>query len=84
MDRLLSLLPTGPRPSQAPAPPLPAVPPAAPRQEDLAIQQAMDEVLEYHRTHRPKNTTRNYSPKQREWRVSSYSGLLAWTCLLAY
>jgi hypothetical protein len=70
MDRLLSLLPMGgPRPG-------PALP-VAPRQEDLAIQQAMDEVLEYHCTHRPKNTSRNYGPKQKEWRVSSCSGLLA-------
>jgi hypothetical protein len=37
----------------------------------IAIQQALDEVLEYDRTHRPKNTTKNYEPKQREWRVSA-------------
>jgi hypothetical protein len=43
----------------------------APRAEDLAVQRALDEVLEYHRTHRPKNTTRNYEPKQREWKVST-------------
>jgi hypothetical protein len=29
----------------------------------------MDEVLEYHHTHRPKNTSRNYEPKQKEWRA---------------
>lgn len=68
MDRLLSLLPIGP-PAALLAPPLP--PPAAPRPEDLAIQEAIDEVLEYHRTHRPKNTARNYGPKQKEWRVSA-------------
>ena len=39
-------------------------------EEDLAITQAMNEVLEYKRTHRPKNTTRNYKPKQKEWTVS--------------
>jgi hypothetical protein len=82
MDRLLSLLPMGPRPGLAPAPALApalalATPPVALRQEDLAIQQAMDEVLEYHRTHRPKNTSRNYGPKQREWTVSSCSNPLA-------
>jgi hypothetical protein len=66
MDRLLSLLPTGSRPGPVPVLDLAA---PAPRQEDLAIQQAMDEVLEYHRTHRPKNTARNYGPKQQEWKV---------------
>jgi hypothetical protein len=83
MDRLLSLLPTGPRaagalePLAAAAallPPLPlalAVAPPAPRPEDLAIQEALDEVLEYHCTHRPKNTARNYGPKQKEWKVST-------------
>jgi hypothetical protein len=96
MDRLLSLLPTGPRaagaleplaaaaalpPPPLPPPPLlplplppapvPAVAPPAPRPEDLAVQEALDEVLEYHRTHRPKNTARNYGPKQQEWKVSA-------------
>ena len=88
MDRLLSLLPTGPRAAGAleplaaaaaallppPLPPLPlalAVAPPAPRPEDLAVQEALDEVLEYHRTHRPKNTARNYGPKQKEWKVSA-------------
>jgi hypothetical protein len=60
MDRLLSLLPTA---AKAPAP---APEPELDRAEDIAIQQALDEVLEYHRTHRPKNTTKNYEPKQRE------------------
>jgi hypothetical protein len=90
MDRLLSLLPTGPRAAGAleplaaaaallpplplpppPLPPAPAVAPPAPRPEDLAVQEALDEVLEYHRTHRPKNTARNYGPKQKEWKVSA-------------
>ena len=73
MDRLLSLLPTASRvlaPEPAPAP-APAPAPEPDRAEDLAIQQALDEVLEYHRTHRPKNTAKNYEPKQREWRVST-------------
>jgi hypothetical protein len=52
-------------------PPAPAVAPPAPRPEDLAVQEALDEVLEYHRTHRPKNTARNYGPKQKEWKVSA-------------
>jgi hypothetical protein len=74
MDQLLSLLPVAsralapePEPSPAPAP-APALEPD--RAEDIAIQQALDEVLEYHRTHRPKNTAKNYEPKQREWKVS--------------
>lgn len=67
MDRLLSLLPTASRAPAAPA--VPAPPPTPDRAEDLAVQQALDEVLEYHRTHRPKNTTKNYEPKQREWKV---------------
>jgi hypothetical protein len=68
MDRLLSLLPTA---SRAPAPtPEPEPEPEPDRAEDIAVQQALDEVLEYHRTHRPKNTAKNYEPKQREWKVS--------------
>jgi hypothetical protein len=69
MDRLLSLLPTAARaPTPGPAPaPIPE--PELDRAEDIAIQQALDEVLEYHRTHRPKNTAKNYEPKQREWKV---------------
>jgi hypothetical protein len=65
MDRLLSLLPT------AAKTPAPAPEPELDRAEDIAIQQALDEVLEYHRTHRPKNTTKNYEPKQREWKVGA-------------
>jgi hypothetical protein len=64
MDQLRSLLSVA---SWAPAP---EPEPEPDRAEDVAIQQALDEVLEYHRTHRPKNTTKNYEPKQREWRVS--------------
>jgi hypothetical protein len=71
MDRLLSLLPTAARaPAPSPAP-VPEPRPKPDRAEDIAIQQALDEVLEYHRTHRPKNTTKNYGPKQREWKVGA-------------
>jgi hypothetical protein len=82
MDRLLSLLPTGPRaagaleplaavvalllPPLLLLPPVLVVAPLTPRPEDLAVQEALDEVLEYYRTHRPKNTARNYGPKQKE------------------
>ena len=62
MDRLLDLLPTAS---------LELIPEPTSRAEDLAIQNALDEVLEYHRTHRPKNTTKNYEPKQKEWKVGS-------------
>jgi hypothetical protein len=68
MDRLLSLLPTASRALVLTPEPTPA--PEPDRAEDVAIQHALDEVLEYHRTHRPKNTAKNYEPKQREWKVS--------------
>jgi hypothetical protein len=71
MDRLLSLLPTASKALKVPTAPAAPVPALAPepepdRAEDIAIQQALDEVLEYHGTHRPKNTTKNYEPKQQE------------------
>src|SRR5271167_2865529 len=76
MDRLLSLLPIA---SRAPAvPTMPAISPTPDRAEDIAIQQALDEVLEYHRTHRPKNTAKNYEPKQREWKVGVDSLILGY------
>jgi hypothetical protein len=59
MDQLRNLLSVA---SWAPAPE-PAPEPEPDRAEDVAIQQALDEVLEYHRTHRPKNTTKNYKLK---------------------
>ncbi|KAF7125749.1 hypothetical protein CNMCM5793_002042 [Aspergillus hiratsukae] len=66
MDRLLSLLPRT-APIQAPEIAAPEI--EAPRPEDISIQRALDEVLEYHRVHRPKNTTKNYEPKQKEWKA---------------
>jgi hypothetical protein len=49
------------------APPLTPEPELEPnRAEDIAIQQALDKVLEYHRTHWPKNMARNYEPKLRQ------------------
>jgi hypothetical protein len=41
------------------------------RKEDLAVEEGVNEVLAWARVHRPKNTARNYLPKQREWKVSS-------------
>jgi hypothetical protein len=35
---------------------------------EARIQAAINKTLEYHRTHRPPNTARNYAPKQREWK----------------
>lgn len=73
MERLLSFLPSSSKqPLEAEAE---AVAVAGPRAEDLEVQRAIDEVLEYHRTHRPKNTAKNYLPKQREWKVSIASPL---------
>jgi hypothetical protein len=69
MDRLFSLLPRA-GPIQAPGIATPES--QSPRPEDIAIQRALDEVLEYHRAHRPKNTTKNYEPKQKEWKVGLY------------
>lgn len=40
-----------------------------PTKNDLLAEQVLYEVLEYHRTHRPKNTTKAYTPKQKEWQV---------------
>jgi hypothetical protein len=37
---------------------------------EARIEAAIDETLEYHRTHWPPNTARNYAPKQQEWKVS--------------
>jgi hypothetical protein len=63
IDRFLSLLPIASRVLAI------ALEPEPDRAEDIAIQQALDEVLEYHRTYRPKNTAKNYEPKQKEWKV---------------
>ena len=63
MDRLLSLLPIA---SRAMAQPIAKLKPELDRAEDIVIQHALDEVLEYYRTYRPKNTTKNYKLKQRE------------------
>jgi hypothetical protein len=49
-----------------------ALPPTAPsltQELQARIEAARDETLEYHRTHRPANTARNYAPKQREWKA---------------
>lgn len=40
-----------------------------PLDNDLLAEDLRKKVLEYHRTHRPKNTTKAYAPKQKEWRV---------------
>ena len=44
-------------------PPALAVDPLA-QELQARIEAARDETLEYHRTYRPPNTTRNYTPKQ--------------------
>jgi hypothetical protein len=65
-----------PRPPVAPAP-APAIRDAQEallerRKEDIAVEQGVNEVLAWAQTHRPKNTSRNYLPKQKEWTVSSF------------
>jgi len=40
------------------------------REEDLAVEEGVKEVLAWAQVHRPKNTSRNYIPKQKEWKVS--------------
>jgi len=39
------------------------------RKEDLAVEESVNDVLAWAQAHRPKNTSRNYLPKQKEWRV---------------
>jgi hypothetical protein len=40
------------------------------QKEDLAVKESVKEVLAWAQVHRPKNTSRNYMPKQKEWKVS--------------
>ena len=63
-DLLTPLVPATP-------PTAPVVAPVPPLTQELQarIQAARDETLEYHRTHRPPNTARNYAPKQKEWKA---------------
>ncbi len=41
-------------------------------ENDLLVEQVLHEILEYHYTHRHKNTTKAYAPKQKEWQVSFF------------
>jgi hypothetical protein len=71
-DFITPMVAPGAAPAAAPAAATAATaPPAAPLSQELQarIQAARDETLEYHRTHRPPNTARNYAPKQREWKA---------------
>jgi hypothetical protein len=36
----------------------------------LRIEKCVDEVLRSHLVERPLNTTKNYVPKQKEWKVN--------------
>jgi hypothetical protein len=36
----------------------------------LRIEKCVDEVLRWHLVERPLNTTKNYVPKQKEWKVN--------------
>ena len=40
---------------------------------DKLVQDATEEVLRLHLQLRPENTRKAYEPKQREWRVSSFT-----------
>jgi hypothetical protein len=51
-------------PPAAPPPALVADPVA--QELQAKIKAARDKTLEYYRTHKPPNTTRNYAPKQQE------------------
>jgi hypothetical protein len=70
MDHPVNIMPSAPSAPSASIEEKPLEALQTQRDEDLAVQRAIDEVLEYHRTHRPKNTTKNYEPKQREWKAS--------------
>src|SRR5271169_6868944 len=67
----------GPRPPVSPVPALRDAQEALQeadlkrRKEDLAVEEALKEVLALAQEQRPQNTSRNYLPKQREWQVSS-------------
>jgi hypothetical protein len=39
------------------------------RPEDVAVDESVREVMAQARAQRPRNTTRNYLPKQKEWRA---------------
>jgi hypothetical protein len=39
------------------------------RELELLVQENLNQVLEYHLTHRPSNTIKNYLPKQKEWKA---------------
>ena len=41
------------------------------RKLDLLIQANLDEVLAYKLLSRPRNTSKNYLPKQKEWKVKA-------------
>lgn len=41
------------------------------RENDLIVQNAIDEIMDMHMIERPDNTTKNYEPKQKEWKVST-------------
>ena len=43
-----------------------------PAENDLLAEQVLHKVMKYHRSHKPKHTTKAYSPKQKEWQVSFF------------
>jgi hypothetical protein len=45
----------------------------------LRIEKCADEVLRSHLVERPRNTTKNYFPKQKEWKVNQAPPLQPFT-----
>src|SRR5271154_1059484 len=45
----------------------------------LRIEKCVDEVLRSHLVERPRNTTKNYIPKQKEWKVNQAPPLQPFT-----
>ena len=45
----------------------------------LRIEKCVDEVLRSHLVERPLNTTKNYVPKQKEWKVNQAPPLQPFT-----
>ncbi len=54
-----------------------------PKKLDLMTEKVLHRVLKYHRTHKPKYTTKIYALKQKKWKVkSSYMSFYHGTVLI--
>ena len=54
------------------------------RKEDLAVKEGVNEVLAWAKVYRPKNRSRAYLPKQREWKVSFPAPVNSFLFILLY